>query len=75
MNQLTATVTRLLGPGEPEALCDECFDRLDGYVELDLRGFDVDRLLPRLRSHLDGCEACREEYEALRDLVGGPRAT
>ena len=75
MNQLTATVARLLGPAEPEVLCDECFDRLDAYVELELRGPGTDERGPRLRAHLDGCEACREEYEALRELVAGVTAT
>ena len=25
-------VKRLLGPAEPEVLCEECFERLDEYV-------------------------------------------
>jgi hypothetical protein len=29
---------RLLGPPDPELLCDECFERIDEYVELELRG-------------------------------------
>jgi anti-sigma factor RsiW len=65
---------RLLGPGEPEIGCDECFDQLDRYVELELAGADADRTLPGLRAHLDGCPACREEHESLRALVGGDQA-
>lgn len=64
---------RLLGPAEPEMLCDECFDSLDVYVELELRGAAADQATPGLSAHLEGCEACREEYEALRELVAGPR--
>ena len=74
MNPQTAIVRRLLGPAEPEVLCDECFDRLDAYVELELRGSGGEKM-PGLRAHLDGCEACREEYEALRELVAGPTVT
>ena len=62
-------IERVLGPAEPELLCDECFERLDSYVELELRGEAADEQIPGLRAHLDGCEACREEYESLRDLV------
>ena len=29
---------RLLGPAEPEVGCDECFELLDRYVELELAG-------------------------------------
>jgi hypothetical protein len=62
---------RLLGPAGPEASCDECFDLLDRYVELELAGEDVDAHVPGLRAHLEGCPACREEHESLRALVGG----
>jgi hypothetical protein len=60
---------RLLGPTEYEVGCDECFELLDEFVELELSGLDLDRRMPGLRAHLDGCPACREEHEALRHLV------
>ncbi len=62
---------RLLGPAEPEVGCDECFELLDRYVELELAGADADAAIPGLRAHLAGCPACREEHESLRALVGG----
>ena len=65
------TLKRLLGPAEPEVLCDECFERLDEYVDLELQGEPADERIPGLRAHLDGCPACREDYESLRDLVQG----
>jgi hypothetical protein len=65
------TLKRLLGPAEPEVLCDECFERLDEYVELELQGEPADERIPGLRAHLDGCPACREDYESLRDFVQG----
>ena len=49
------TLKRLLGPAEPEVLCDECFDRLDEYVELELQGAPADERIPGLRAHLEGC--------------------
>jgi hypothetical protein len=64
---------RLLGPAGPEVGCDECFDQLDRYVELELAGRDADAALPGLGAHLQGCPACREEYESLRALVGRER--
>ena len=71
---LKQTLGRLLGPAEPEVGCDECFDELDRYVELELAGKDADAAIPGLRAHLDGCPACREEHESLRALVGGEQA-
>ena len=60
---------RLLGPAGPEIGCDECFERLDAYVELELEGAAADAAVPGLRAHLEGCPACREEHESLRALV------
>jgi hypothetical protein len=59
----------LLGPGEPELGCDDCFAELDRYVELELAGQDPDTHLPGLRAHLAGCLACREEHDSLRALL------
>ena len=63
------TLKRLLGPAEPEILCDECFDKLDEYVDLAVQGAPADARLPGMRSHLEGCPACAEEYESLRALA------
>ena len=63
------TLKRLLGPAEPELLCDECFERLDEYVELELRGAEADDRIPGMRAHLEGCPACREDYDSLVELV------
>jgi hypothetical protein len=60
---------RVLGPAGPEVSCDECFDQLDTYVEVELAGGDPDAAVPGLRAHLDGCPACREDYESLRAYV------
>ena len=62
-------VERLLGPTEPEVSCEACFDLLDEYVELELKGAGADRRIPGMRTHLDGCPACREEHESLHALV------
>lgn len=63
-------VARLLGPESPEVSCETCFEELDRYVELELSGADADAAIPGLRSHLEGCPACREEHESLRAFVG-----
>ena len=59
----------ILGPTGPEVTCDECFERLDEYVELELRGEDAGARVPGMRAHFEGCRACREEYESLRAFV------
>jgi hypothetical protein len=66
---LDPTLKRLLGSNEPELDCDECFEQLDRYVELELAGAPADALVPGLRAHLVGCPACAEEHESLRALL------
>jgi hypothetical protein len=60
---------RLLGPTGPDIGCEECFERLDEYVELELQGRDAEASVPGMRAHLDGCPACREEHESLHALL------
>jgi hypothetical protein len=62
-------ISRVLGPSGPELGCEACFELLDRYVELELAGEPADELFPRMRPHLEGCPACREEHESLRALL------
>jgi hypothetical protein len=68
-DNLRAAIARLLGPAGHEVGCDECFEMLDEYVELELAGADADRRMPGLREHLLGCPACREEHDSLLELA------
>jgi hypothetical protein len=71
----SGSLERLLGPNDAEVSCEQCFELLDQYVELELAGADADAEIPGLRAHLHGCSACREDHESLRALVadGPPR--
>ena len=59
----------LLGPEGPELSCEECFEQLDRYVELELAGSNADAAIPGMRAHLEGCPACHEDHESLRSFV------
>ena len=58
----------IYGTQEEEISCTECFDLVSRFVELDINGQDAAARMPELKQHLNQCRACREEYEALRDL-------
>lgn len=60
---------RLLGPTGPELSCEECFEQLDRYVELELSGVDADAAIPGMAAHLEGCGACDEDHRSLRALL------
>jgi hypothetical protein len=69
MGELARLLRRLLGPTGPELSCEECFEQLDRYVELELSGADADAAVPGMGAHLEGCSACEEEHRSLRALV------
>ena len=66
---MSELLNSLLGPGEPEITCEQCFDLLDEYVELELQGADADADIPGMRAHLSGCPACHEDHESLLAFV------
>jgi len=70
-----AVLKRLLGPAGPELTCEQCFDHLDEYVELELADLDADARIPGMWAHLEGCPACGEDHASLRALVRGDRAS
>ena len=54
---------------EEEISCTECFDLVSHFVDLEMSGRDAATELPQMKQDLRQCRACREEYEALHDLV------
>jgi hypothetical protein len=64
---------RLLGPEGPELTCEQCFDLLDRYVDLEVAGAAPDEQVPGMRAHLDGCPACDEDHASLLALVSAER--
>jgi hypothetical protein len=66
-------LSRLLGPAGPELTCEECFDQLDRYVELELAGAQPEEQVPGMRAHLQGCPACNEDHESLLALLEAER--
>jgi hypothetical protein len=62
-------LARLIGPPGPELDCEQCFQQLDRYVELELDGADADGAIPGMRAHLEGCSACEEDRGSLRALL------
>jgi hypothetical protein len=71
MSQHDELLGRLLGPAGPELTCEECFEHLDRYVDLETaRGAEsADEAVPGMRAHLEGCQACDEEHRSLLELV------
>jgi hypothetical protein len=62
-------LARALGPGAPELSCEECFAQLDRYAELALAGEGGGEQVPGMQAHLQGCPACAEDFQSLRDFL------
>lgn len=52
-----------------EITCDACFQKLDRFAEQQLAGKPAAEAMPLVRDHLDRCDPCREEFEALLDAL------
>ncbi len=57
------------GPDGPELACDECFEHLDRYVELEHAGARRRRRDPGHARPPRGCPACAEDHESLSALL------
>ncbi len=54
---------------ELEYSCDEVFRLLDQYAETIVEGGEAEKLMPLVEHHLEMCGCCREELEALVQIL------
>lgn len=65
-SQKLKQLVRAIATTRPDEIgCDECFEKLDCFVEMALAGKDAADAMPLVQDHLDRCRDCREEFEAL----------
>jgi hypothetical protein len=62
---LKQMVLQVLSTRSDEIGCDECFEQLDRFVEMKLAGKNAAEAMPLVQDHLERCQCCREEFEAL----------
>ena len=63
--QLKGLMQAVMTVRPDEIGCDECFEELDRFVEMELAGKDAAEAMPLVQDHLERCRECREEFEAL----------
>jgi hypothetical protein len=68
--RLNDWINKILETEEDEISCSECFDLISSYVEHEESGKQRDQPGERIALHLKQCQACRDEYEMLRELAG-----
>ncbi|MFN1834249.1 hypothetical protein AB2B38_003210 [Balneola sp. MJW-20] len=62
-------MSKLPATHEAEIGCDECFEELHIFAEMELKGKSPGDAMPLLKEHLDNCGECRQEYEALLEGI------
>jgi hypothetical protein len=63
-------LSQILAMHESEIDCETCNQQLECLAELVATGaHDPKKLLPAVQSHLDCCNDCREEFEALLAII------
>lgn len=61
---------RVLQHTKPDEIgCNECFEQLHRFAELELAGKSPEKAMPLVEDHLARCKDCREEYEALLEAL------
>ncbi len=66
---LKKIISKIPRTHENEIGCDECFDELHTFAEMELEGKSPEKVMPLIREHLDNCGECRQEYQALLDAI------
>jgi len=67
------TVEQVLGAvlatKDEEVGCGECFEQMEKFVEMKLEGKSPEEAMPLVEEHLQRCDECNEEYEALLEAL------
>lgn len=49
--------------------CDDCFERVDRFIEAELSGLNASEAMPLVHEHLYICGECRDEFGALLEAL------
>ena len=60
---------RILGSEDSDPGCDEAGELMDAYCELMARGDPVSDQFAAFLTHMNNCEACREDMEGLLAMI------
>ena len=68
---LRQMVHEIVTTSQDEIACGQCFEQLDQFVEMVLAGRNVTEAMPLVEEHLERCQDCREEFQALLTVLRG----
>jgi predicted anti-sigma-YlaC factor YlaD len=62
-------VRQIYATQDDELDCDEVFQRIDKYVDLEIAGEDPAAYYPKVKDHLIQCPRCRDLQQGIRDAA------
>jgi hypothetical protein len=68
-DEVKRLVREVLHTRPMEIDCDECLEQLDRFVEMTLDGRNAAQALPLVQHHIEHCDCCHEEFEALLSVL------
>ena len=71
IKRFAAIMKKIFATEAEDITCGECFEQVDRYVDLLRAGHDAAAVLPEVKRHLDQCQCCLTEFEALIQILEG----
>lgn len=62
-------VRGIIATRSDEIGCEECYHKVDQFVEMLVDGKPAAEAMPMVKNHLDLCGDCKEEFEALLEAI------
>lgn len=68
--KILSEVVLAVSKSHPDEIgCEDCFEQLDTFAQMKLKGKTPEEAMPLVADHLKRCQDCREEYDALLDAI------
>lgn len=66
-DQLRSLLTQVICAQQDPLDCDRCYEHVAEFAEAELTGKPLCEALQAVRTHLQSCPCCRDEYQALME--------
>lgn len=67
--QITRLVEMAIATKQDALGCDGCLELMDQFAQAELDGIDVPEALEVVRTHIEQCKCCKDEYQALMSAL------
>ena len=67
--KLRKFVTRIANTTPDEIACEDCYEHMNRFADMLQAGEDPAIVMPLVQQHLDMCNLCGEEFEALVEAL------